>query len=194
MAWDNAVVTNNGVAMLQQVLAGGTLVIDGAAGGTGTVEPSALMAQTTLKTQKQSFPVVGQVNVSGGKKLNIAISNNDLASGYLMQQVGIFAHVGSSNPSALFAILQDETGVNIPSSGDIPDFALNFYAVINFSNDSDFFASVDTTALVNVGMLTAALETTTSATGRMCDIYSRNMDGRIEDRWCNGCYCNRILL
>jgi len=173
MAWDNAVVTNAGVAMLQQVLAGETLVIDGAAGGTGTVVPSALMAQTELNEQKQSFSVVGQANVPNGKKLNIAISNCGLDTGYQMQQVGIFAHV-SSNPSALFAILQDETGIAIPASTDIPDFAMNFYAVINFSNESDFSFTVDTSALVNVGMMNTALEQITTQIDLHIADYVRN--------------------
>ena len=159
MAWNNAVVTNAGVAMLQQVLTGETLVIDGAAGGTGTVTPVALMVQTELIEQKQTFSVVGQENVTGGKKLSIAISNSGLVTGYLMQQVGIFAHVGS-NPPALFAILQDETGITIPSSTDIPDFAINFYAVIGFSSESNFELTIDPSTLVTYEIMNARLSET----------------------------------
>lgn len=156
MAWDNAVVTNNGVAMLQQVLAGETLILDGAAGGTGTVTPSALMAQTALKTQKQTFSIVGVANVTNGKKINILITSNGLATGYTLQQIGIWAHVGS-NPSALFAILQDDTGIAIPSETEIPDFAMNFYSVVDFNNESDFSLIVDTSALVSLGMLNKSI-------------------------------------
>ena len=156
MAWNNAVVTNSGVALLQQVLAGGTLTIDGAAGGTGTVLPGVLMAQTSLKNQKQAFSVVGATNVTNGKKVNILVSNADLSTGYTMQQVGIWAHVGEGS-SVLFAILQDDTGIAIPSESDIPDFALNFYAVVDFSNESDFALAVDPSALVSFGMLTEAV-------------------------------------
>lgn len=156
MAWNNSVVTNSGVALLQQVLAGGTLTIDGAAGGTGTVLPGVLMAQTSLKNQKQAFSVVGATNVTNGKKVNILVSNADLSTGYTMQQVGIWAHVGEGS-SVLFAILQDDTGIAIPSESDIPDFALNFYAVVDFSNESDFALAVDPSALVSFGMLTEAV-------------------------------------
>ena len=162
MAWNNAVVTNNGVSMLQQVLAGQTLTIDNAGGGSGTVLPATLMAQTALVSKKQIFAVVGATNVTNGKKLNILITNVGLTTGYTMQQVGIWAHVGTG-PSTLFAILQDETGITISSETDLPDFALNFYAVIDFSNESSFALTVDTSALVSVGMMNASKDEAISA-------------------------------
>ncbi|MDD4496526.1 MAG: hypothetical protein PHV32_19670, partial [Eubacteriales bacterium] len=152
MAWNNAVVTNNGVAMLRKVLDGETLIIDNAGGGSGTVLPATLMAQTALINKKQTFNVVSATDVTNGKKLNILIANIGLLDGYIMQQVGIWAHVGT-DPSTLFAILQDETGIAISPEADLPDFALNFYAVIDFSNESSFELTVDTSALVNVGMM-----------------------------------------
>jgi len=152
MAWDNAVVTNAGISLLQQVLAGETLTLDKAAGGTGTVPASALMAQIGLKEQKQEFPITSVKNVSNGKKVCIQITNVGLASGYIMQQVGIWAHIGNNSP-VLFAILQDDTGIAIPSRTEIPDFAMNLYAVINFSNESNFSLSVEPSALVTQGEL-----------------------------------------
>jgi|GEM_PF-1791924 len=152
MAWDNAVVTNAGISLLQQVLAGETLTLDKAAGGTGTVPASALMAQIGLKEQKQELPITSVKNVSNGKKVCIQITNVGLASGYIMQQVGIWAHIGNNSP-VLFAILQDDTGIAIPSRTEIPDFAMNLYAVINFSNESNFSLSVEPSALVTQGEL-----------------------------------------
>lgn len=156
MAWDNAVVTNNGVAMLQQVLAGGVLTLDGAAGGAGTVPASSLMAQTALSDQKQSFVITGATNVSNGKKISIQITSVGLLAGYTMKQVGIWAHV-ENNPSVLFAIIQDSTGIAIPSEAELPDFAMNFYAVINFSNESSFSLTVDASALVTLSELNERL-------------------------------------
>jgi hypothetical protein len=169
MAWNNAVVTNTGIAMLQQVLGGATLTLDGAVGGTGTVSAASLMAQTALKTQKQTFDIVGVTNETNGKKVNILIVSDGLATGYTMNQVGIWAHVGS-NPSALFAIIQDEPGIIIPSETDIPDFSLNFYVVIDFSNESEFTLSVDTSALVSVGMMNTALSTKLDVNGSGSDL------------------------
>lgn len=169
MAWDNAVVTNAGVAMYQQVLEGATLVIDYAAGGSGTVVPASLMAQTTLKSEIQSLPIVGLTNVANGKKVNILIVSKGLATGYTMNQIGIWAHVGN-NPPTLYAILQDNTGLGIPSESEIPDFALNFFAVIDASNEAEFTLTVDTSALVSVGMMETALTEKLNADGNGSDV------------------------
>lgn len=156
MAWDNAVVTNNGIALLQKVITGSVLTLDKAAGGSGTVSASALMAQTVLVNQKQLFDIVNSSNVANGKKINILITNEGLLAGYSMNQVGIWAHV-DSGASVLFAILQDSAGIQIPTVTDLPDFALNFYAVIDFSNESDFELTVDTSAMVSISMLNEGL-------------------------------------
>ncbi|MDF2984874.1 MAG: hypothetical protein K0R50_384 [Eubacterium sp.] len=169
MAWDNAVVTNAGVAMYQQVLGGAKLIIDYASGGSGTVAPVSLMAQTALKNQKQVLPIVGLANETNGKKVNILIVSEGLTTGYTMNQIGIWAHVGS-NPPALYAILQDNTGIAIPSNSEIPDFALNFYAVIDASNEAEFTLIVNTSALVSVGMMNTALTAKLDNNGNGSDL------------------------
>lgn len=182
MAWDNAVVTNNGVAMLQQVLAGGVLTLDGAAGGAGTVPASSLMAQTALSNQKQSFVITGATNVSNGKKISIQITSVGLLAGYTMKQVGIWAHVGN-NPSVLFAIIQDSTGIAIPSEAELPDFAMNFYAVINFSNESSFSLTVDASALVTLSELNERLTNVETPEGAQAkaDVVQGNLDEHSND-------------
>ena len=149
MAWNNAVVTDGGIALLQRVLTGETLSISAAAGGTGTVPAEALRSQTALKDQKQIFDIVGVTNVSNGKKIQIQIQNVGLLSGYTMKQVGIWAAIGDG-PSILFAILQDSTGVDIPSPDGVSEFLLNFYAVVDFSNEADFAITIDSAAFLSV--------------------------------------------
>lgn len=152
MAWDNAVVTNNGVALLQQVLSGSILTLDSAAGGTGTVSATALMAQTTLVNKKQDFSLISTSNVTNGKKIKIQVTNVGLTTGYTLNQIGIWAHVGSGS-TVMFAILQDSTGIAIPSESEIADFVLSFYAVIDFSNESSFSITIDPSSLVSASTL-----------------------------------------
>ena len=156
MAWNNAIVTNNGIALLQQVLTGGVLNIDGVSGGTGTVDPGVLKAQTALTDQRQTLTIVGTYNVTGGKKLNIQIVSVGLATGYTLQQVGIWAHVDSGS-TVLFAIIQDSTGFAIPSETELAAFAVNILPVVNFSNENSFTYTIDPVALVTLGTLNASL-------------------------------------
>jgi len=156
MAWNDAVLVNGGVSMLREILAGEVLTLDNGAGGAGAVSASSLMAQTSLLSQKQSFSIVGVENVANGKKINIQISNIGLASGYNMTQIGIWAHVGSGE-SKLLAIIQDNIGIAIPSQEEMPDFAMNFYAVIAFSNEASFQLTIDPSVIITKVVLDAAI-------------------------------------
>lgn len=142
MAWENSVVTNAGIALLRLVLAGGQLAITSAKGGTGTVSAAALMTQTQLVNQKQTFTVISSENTSSGKKVEIRISNIGLNTSYVLNQIGIYAAVDNGTP-ALLAILQDETGIKIPSVSEVTEFLLEFFANVNFNNAANFNVSVD---------------------------------------------------
>ncbi|MEG1491125.1 MAG: hypothetical protein RR394_02655, partial [Oscillospiraceae bacterium] len=176
MAWDDAVVTNGGVALLREVISGNALVLDNAAGGTGVVPAVALMAQTALATQKQTFPIVSSTVVGNGKKVKIQITNTTLTTGYTLNQIGIWAHIGN-NPSVLFAILQDAAGMPIPSSTEITDFTMSLYAVIDFSNAGKFSLTVDTSTLVTTGTLNEALACKLSTTGDAKDLSVTFLEG-----------------
>jgi hypothetical protein len=179
MAWDNAIVTNAGILLLQRVLAGEQLALDNAAGGADTVPAETLPTQTALVNQRQTFPIVTSMNVSNGKKVGIQITNVNLSTDYTMKQVGIWAHVGT-DASILFAILQDSTGVPIPSEASLPDFLLNFYAVIDFSNSATFTITIDPSTLVTMGVLNTALagkvdKTNGTATGLSVDMLTADV-------------------
>ena len=157
MAWDNAVVTNAGLGLIAQYMSGQQLWLDYASGGTGTVNPASLMARTALSNQKQIFPIVGVREVENGKKLNIQIINIGLAAGYQMQQVGIWAHI-NTGPPVLFAILQDAAGIPVPSETDLPEFSMNFYAVIDVSNQGTWNLVVDPSSLVTMQTMQEEIE------------------------------------
>ena len=148
MAWDSAVITNAGTELLKQCYAGEKLILDYATGGTGTVAAEAMLAQTALKEQKQQFSIVQITEVTGGQKVNVAVDNQNLTTGYAMQQLGIWAHIGDGAP-VLLGLLQDAAGIQIPSNTEIVDFSLNFYAVLAISGDAEIQISMDVSALVS---------------------------------------------
>lgn len=156
MAWDSAVITNGGTALLKQCYAGEKLILDYATGGTGTVAAEALLAQTALMDQKQQFSIVQMMETSGGQKLNIAVDNQNLSAGYTMNQLGIWAHIGAGAP-VLLGLLQDAAGIQIPSSAEIAEFSLNFYAVLTISGDAEIQINIDPSALVSEKRLREAI-------------------------------------
>lgn len=148
MAWDSAVITNAGTELLKQCYAGEKLILDYATGGTGTVTAESMLAQTALKEQKQQFSIVQITEVTGGQKVNVAVDNQNLTTGYAMQQLGIWAHIRDGAP-VLLGLLQDAAGIQIPSNTEIVDFSLNFYAVLAISGDAEIQISMDASALVS---------------------------------------------
>ena len=157
MAWNSAVITNAGTELLKQCYAGEKLILDYATGGTGTVTAESMLAQTALKEQKQQFSIVQITEVTGGQKVNVAVDNQNLTTGYAMQQLGIWAHIRDGAP-VLLGLLQDAAGIQIPSNTEIVDFSLNFYAVLAISGDVEIQLSIDASALVSESRLSAALK------------------------------------
>lgn len=122
--WANAVITNNGIALLAKLVEGSTLTIKRAQTGTGFVTPGLLSKQTEIVGPRQelefrpvSYPETGKC------ALPCYLTNKGLASGYTATQVGIFAEdpdVGE----ILFFIAQAEsgTGTPVPSDTEMPGY------------------------------------------------------------------------
>lgn len=122
--WANAVITNDGIALLAKLVEGSTLTIKRAQTGTGFVTPGLLSKQTEIVGPRQelefrpvSYPETGKC------ALPCYLTNKGLASGYTATQVGIFAEdpdVGE----ILFFIAQAEsgTGTPVPSDTEMPGY------------------------------------------------------------------------
>ena len=152
MAWNNAVVTNAGISLLKQVLAGAKLDVSSAMGGTGTVSPASLMAQTALTNPKQSIAIVAATETPAGRKLRLEIHNQGLATAYTLNQIGIWAKIDPGAP-VLFAILQDDPGIQVPAQSTNPEFVLYFYALLQFGNEGEVEVVLDPEALVSLKTL-----------------------------------------
>jgi len=144
--WNNAVVTNAGMLLLQQVLEGKQLYLDYSVGGIGTVPQSELKEQTALVNPRQQYPIVQVKNVHNGKQIGSLITNLEVTHSYQMTQFGIWAHI-ESNPPVMMAILQDDAGLYIPSYADIAEFHFVFYAIIDFSNEGTWEFVIDPTLM-----------------------------------------------
>ena len=135
MAWNHSAVTNSGIEMLNEMMAGRKLEVTNAYGGTGTVdlETEKLEEQTGLVQLRQKLAVLEVENTAEGKIVCIQVSNVGLETGYRMHQVSVCASLDGAEERTLF-ILQDETGADIPSEAETPDFLLEIYALIRMTN------------------------------------------------------------
>ena len=147
--WQDAVITNKGLELLGSVITGGTLTITSASLGGATVDTVALINQTALKNPITAPVAISQkVLVAGeGVDIKVQIRNSGVTSTQVMKQVGLFAKV-SKGAEILFAIMQDTTGEEIPSSTDYPDFMLEFTCAVAISNTGNVEVQVSGSAVI----------------------------------------------
>ena len=139
MAW-LGVVTNAGKELLGGWLAGQTLQITRATGGSGTVREAALLAQTELVEQQQAASIVSYKTVEGGSKIKLQFPAAEAA--YQLNQIGIWGNVGGAD--VLLALFQNAEGVLISSRAEFPDFAYTFYAVLAIGNEAALAVTIKT--------------------------------------------------
>lgn len=157
--WQTGVITNAGISLLGEVIAGGEITITRAALGSGTVDSAALMAQTALTLLLPITPVIASKKLveEKGIDIRIQIRNNALTEDKVMKQVGLYAKLNSGD-EVLFAIMQDDTGEEIPSETSYPDFMLEFTAALAVSNTGSITVSVSGSAVITQETLDDALK------------------------------------
>lgn len=159
--WKDAVVTNDGVEMLNEWMAGRYIKVTSAYGGTGIVDPEAMAEQTGLKDPKQKLSLLGEENGPEGKTVQVQVSNAGTAEEYELNQVGVFAQLDPDKdpdgPERLLFIMQDAKGVSIPAAEDAA-FLLELYCMIGITNNGRFEVSVDAAGVVTAAYLREALE------------------------------------
>lgn len=158
MAWSDSTVTNAGLVMLNELLAGRTLTITDAIGGTGTADPATLVELQDLQTPVQTLALLGIENQEEGKRVKIQITSTGLAEGYQMQQVAVYAALDNEEESALLFVMQDDKGIWIPSESETPGFVVEMYAFIAMTNDVKIQMVATSGAMVSVGLLEEAFE------------------------------------
>lgn len=147
----NGVITNAGAALLASwAAAGGTLKIEAAWAGSGTVGTFEMISQTGLLNPMHRLSMVGKNKIEKGTRLHLQHVAANTA--YVATQLGIFARLDDGE-STLIALYQDETGVDIPAVSEMPDFVYVFFTSLIFDNTGDFSVNVDSTALVSYAAL-----------------------------------------
>ena len=158
MSWNNSLYTNVGTNMMSEVLSGATMTITKAVGGAGTTVAESLAALTDVKDQKQTLKILGIEDATdstgndAGKRIKIQITNEDVETGYILHQVGIYAKLADGNETLLI-IMQDDRGVEIPSHAENSDFEIELYGIMAISNLANISVTVDPNAVASVKMV-----------------------------------------
>lgn len=163
MGWNNAVITNSGLSLIAQAVSGGTLTITSAGLGGGTVDTTALMAQTALTTPLTVPAVISaKGTLDNSLTVRVQIRNTGVTAAQRMKQVGLFAKLSDNDP-VLFAIMQDDTGEEIPPAAEYPDFMIEFTAAVAVSNTDNIVVTISSSAVITRGALDEELKNYTKA-------------------------------
>ncbi len=164
--WKDAAVTNDGVEMLNEWMAGRKITITSAYGGTGTVDRSLLTEQTGLVDVRQKLHLLGEENGADGKTIQVQVQNAEVMTEYELNQVGVYAALDvDRDPDAeerLLFIMQNEKGVTIPSAMEA-SFLLELYCMIGITNNGRFEVSISAAGIVTAAYLREVLERTIAA-------------------------------
>lgn len=164
--WSETAVTNSGVEMLNEWLAGRKITVTSAKGGTGTVLPELLTEQTDLVDPRQNLNLLGEEDGADGKTVQVQVSNAEVMEEYELNQVGVYAALDvDRNPDAeerLLFIMQDQRGVAIPSAMDA-SFLLELYCLVGITNNGRFEVSVSAAGVVTIAYLREMLAHTMEA-------------------------------
>lgn len=168
MSWNNSLYTNVGTNMMSEVLSGATMTITKAVGGAGTTAAESLAALTDVKDQKQTLKILGIEDATdstgndAGKRIKIQITNEDVETGYILHQVGIYAKLADGDETLLI-IMQDDRGVEIPSHTENSDFEIELYGIMAISNLANISVTVDPNAVASVAMVNKEIADTKKA-------------------------------
>ncbi len=150
MANTYAVITDAGVALQNQLIAGETLQITGVKAGSGFVPVTDLRAQTELQDVKQALSIVNKQANEQSTVLMVELTTVGLSSGYDLQQLGVYAKAQGDDGEILFAILQEEDPMPIPSETEKPRYAVTFYLEFILTNDNTIEININPAAYVTV--------------------------------------------
>ena len=137
--WNEATITNAGLAVYNRWLGGEALTLTGAKGGDRVTEDPA--AATDLVQTKQTLSLIGTEAVSEGQRVKVQAVSAGLETGYTLRQVGIWGRIGGGTP-VLLILLQDEDGVPIPGEADNADFRLELSAFLQAVSAGSFSAVI----------------------------------------------------
>ena len=143
MAWNEAVVTNDGLELLAKCVLGESVEITSAAGGE-TVSPAvSLMAIKEIAEPKHDLNIAKTERIKNGITVNVRTQNNGLAEGYCLRQIGLFARLeGSEAAPVLLAVIQDKDGEFVPKEEENPEYLLEYDFVIPINNTENISVSV----------------------------------------------------
>ena len=150
--WNNAVITDQGIALQTKLIAGTNLNITKAIAGTGYVTPGLLQDQTEvidawmeLSFQAVTYPEYGRA------KLPLTLSNDEVETGATVRMIYIMAQ-DPDEGEIIYAVAQSvssDIGTIVPSAAESPGYSAEWTFYFQYGRADGVNVMVDSTAYVS---------------------------------------------
>ena len=158
--WENAVITNKGLAMLSKLLEGNTLDITRAVTGSGYVMPGNLQSQESVTDIKQTLAFTDVKYPEVHKcALTCRLTNEEVTTGYTAMQVGIYAN-DPDEGEILFFLAQSvaDKGTTVPAYTEMVAYTAEWTFYFQFGLADGVTVVVDPAKAVSVAQMQAYVE------------------------------------
>ena len=163
--WTKAAVTNEGVKMLNEMMAGRFLTVTSASGGSGLLTDLDLLPeQTSLIQPQQAISIIREHDSENGKDITLRIFNQGITEAYPLREIGVYAKLDAkTNPEAaeklLFVmedVVPDTDVITVPAEDEV--FLLDLYCTIRITNTGRFKVEIDAAGIVTISEMEEALK------------------------------------
>lgn len=157
--WENAIITNKGLALLAKLASGNALSLVRAVAGAGRVEPVELKYMTAVMEEKQELSFATQSYPEEGKcAVPVKLSNSGVSVSYAVHQIGIMAF-DPDEGEILFMISQETsgTGTEIPSANQTPGFSAAWTFYLQYGQADGVEVTVDPANAITAGEVQALI-------------------------------------
>lgn len=140
--WRDAVLTKQGLALQAKLMAGVPLVLTKAVTGSGKVAVPELENQTGVTGREHEAEMEPATVLGETVKLPVFLTNAAVTETDTVYQVGIYAN----DPDAgeiLYYIIQNETGVTVPSPSEEKNYTISWEIEIGYGNATEVEIMVD---------------------------------------------------
>lgn len=145
-------ITNAGLTLLART-PNNNFVFTKAECGSGTVNAAVLETQTQVTNFKKSLLISGCTSTNNQVSLRVQLNNENISTGFLLHQIGIYAKLATDSTDILFMILQTDLADFIPSLTESPNYVCDYVVSTVVSNASSITANVDPAGYVTQGQL-----------------------------------------
>lgn len=162
--WENAVMTQQGLALQSKLIAGNRLQITKVQIGSGSVMPGLLMKQTMVSDPKVTLTQVTSITYpeSGKCAIKINVDNASIVTGFTAMQIGFYAQ----DPDAgeiLYFIAQAEAGSGtiVPSKSEMAGYSAEWTVYFQYGQADGVNVTVDPSNTVSKSEMESYIEQNT---------------------------------